>query len=156
MNMIEQFQKRVDNTFGKYQWEVRQYKGMDNPLVVSHWCGTRKYFKKASFFLCGLEYKCASCEPTREKTDARGRKKLKFEDLEKRISEETYGTYELVEMTDSTDFIINHKSCDRLPFRTDVSRFFSRGQRCQCTKKGKVGKKNKVNRKNEIDNIYWF
>ena len=56
-------------------------------------------------------------------------------------------------MKDSSDFMVNHKSCERPPFRTSSARFFTRGQRCACSKAGKVGRKSKLESEAEINQI---
>lgn len=132
----EDFQKKLDEKYGVGEWFVKEYKGSRFPLVIVHKCGKEKRLTRASTFSSGGRDYCENCGVLEV-----GRPKLTFEELNKRISEATYGTYELVELIDSTNFTVKHKSCDRPPFKTSTSRFFSRGQRCACSKKGVVGRK---------------
>lgn len=129
------YQEKVDEKYGKGEWRVIFFEGLRKPVVVEHECGERKTITRATNFIRN-SYICRSCQQT-------GRPKISFEEMDKRIKEATYNTYELVELIDSTDFVVNHKSCDRKPFRTSVPRFFSRGQRCACKKRGVVGRKPK-------------
>lgn len=134
----EQYQNKIDEKYGVGEWTVDTYTGSNKPLVIVHKCGKEKRLSRASTFTSGKD-SCTECT-----SKSVGRPKLDFEELNKRISEATYGTYELVELIDSedrTDFVVNHKSCNREPFTTSTYRFFSRGQRCQCSKKGVVGRK---------------
>ena len=135
----EEFQTNIDNTYGVGEWTVMEYSGASKPLVIVHKCGEEKRLSRASTFTSGGKDKCVVCNKVNWKKN--GRPRLTFEELSKRISEATYDTYELVELIDSTEFIVNHKSCDRKPFKTSISRFFSREQRCQCAKIGVVGRK---------------
>lgn len=135
----EEFQNNIDITYGKGEWTVKEYDGASKPLVIAHKCGKEKRLSRASTFTSAGKDKCVVCNKVNWKKN--GRPRLTFEELSARISEATYDTYELVELIDSTEFIVNHKSCDRKPFRTSVSRFFSRGSRCQCVKKMVVGRK---------------
>lgn len=135
---IEQYQNKIDEKYGKGEWVVEEYTGASKPLVIVHSCGREKRLSRASSFEKSNSCKCVSTV---------GRPKLTFEELDKRIQKETYGTYRLIELIDSNNFTVEHKSCDRKPFKTTISRFFSRGQRCACSKKMVVGKK----RKDDID-----
>ena len=136
----------IDKVYGKNEWEVLEYNGGHEPCLVKHKCGLKKPVSRFSTFKlgktkCKCEYK--NC----------GRPKTTFEELQKRISNLTYGTYELIWLKDSTDFMVNHKSCERPPFRTSSARFFTRGQRCACSKAGKVGRKNKLENEAEINKL---
>ncbi|MDB8794286.1 hypothetical protein PN290_00250 [Romboutsia sp. 1001216sp1] len=132
----EEFQKKIDEKYGEGEWTVEEYKGSRLPLVILHKCGKEKRLTRASTFSSGGRDHCEECKALEV-----GRPKLTFEELSERITDATYGTYELVELVDSTNFTVNHKSCNRPPFKTSVTRFFTRGQRCQCSKKGIVGRK---------------
>ena len=116
-------QNVIDSIYGEGEWELLEYEGGHKPCLLKHKCGLEK------------------------------RPKLTFDELSKRISDLTYGTYELIELIDSTEFIVNHKSCERPPFKTSTMRFFTRGQRCACSKKGRVGKKTKAENEAEINNM---
>lgn len=131
----EDFQRKIDEKYGVGEWKAKtEYFGSDRPIVMVHKCGQEKSLTRASSFTRLNTCKCES---------SMGRPKLSFEELDERIQRETYGTYRLVELIDSTEFTVEHKSCDRKPFKTTVSRFFSRGQRCQCSKSGVVGRREK-------------
>ena len=133
----EEFQNNIDNTYGIGEWIVKEYTGACKPLVIVHRCGKEKRLSRASTFTSAGKNSCTECNDNSKG----GRPKTTFEELSKRISEATYDTYELVELTNSNSFVVKHKSCDRKPFETSVSRFFSREQRCQCSKRGVVGRK---------------
>ena len=141
----QEAQDSVDEIYGEGEWEVLEYKGGHKPCLVKHKCGLEKPVSRFSTFKLG-KTKC-KCQYDK------GRPKLTFDELAKRISDLTYGTYELIELTDSTEFIVNHKSCERPPFKTSSMRFFTRGQRCACSKKGRVGKKTKTENEAEINNM---
>lgn len=134
MSLLE-YQEKINEKYGEGEWQVLTFKGLREPVVVEHKCGEKKTITRATNFIRN-SYICRKCKKT-------GRPKTSFEEMDKRIKEATYNTYELVELIDSTNFVVNHKSCDREPFRTSVSRFFSRGQRCACSKSGVVGRKTK-------------
>ena len=136
----EDFQTKINNTYGEGEWTVIEYTGAHKPLVIVHNCGKEKRLSRASTFTSAGKDRCVECYK-RGMGKSTGRPKLTFEELSARISEATYDTYELVELIDSTEFVVNHKSCDRKPFTTSISRFFSREQRCHCAKIGVVGRK---------------
>ncbi|MEG2056811.1 MAG: hypothetical protein RRZ84_02735 [Romboutsia sp.] len=135
----DDFQNKIDKVYGEGEWKVDTYTGNHKPLVIVHKCGKEKRLSRASTFTSGGKDKCTDCN--KENWEKNGRPKLTFKELSDRIEEATYGTYELVKLIDSTEFVVNHKSCDRKPFTTSISRFFSREQRCQCAKIGVVGRK---------------
>ena len=135
----------ADKVYGKGEWDVLLYRGGHEPCLLRHKCGLEKTVSRFSTFKLG-KTKC-KCQY------AKGRPRLTFDELAKRISDATYGTYELIELIDSTEFIVNHKSCERPPFKTSTMRFFTRGQRCACSKKGRVGKKTKAENEAEINNM---
>lgn len=130
------FQNKVNEIFGEENWTVISFSGVTKTLKIKHKCGAVKEYSQARSFLKSLG-RCESCSTKK----IQGRPRLTFKELNDRINRVTHGTYELIDLTDSTSFIVNHKSCDRKPFSTSVSRFFSKGQRCQCSKKGVVGRK---------------
>lgn len=136
---LENFQVEIDAKYGKGEWTVLEYTDKKSPIVIKHKCGEEARYTRANSFSTGILKLCKKCQNQRN-----GRPRLTFEELDARIKGATYGTYELVSLIDSTNFIVNHKSCERKPFRTSVSRFFSRGQRCQCSKKMVVGKKTPI------------
>ena len=138
-------QNVIDSIYGEGEWELLEYEGGHKPCLLKHKCGLEKSISRFSTFKLG-KTKC-KCQ------HSKGRPKLTFDELAKRISDATYGTYELIELIDSTEFIVNHKSCDRPPFKTSTMRFFTRGQRCACSKKGRVGKKTKAENEAEINNM---
>ena len=138
-------QEVANSVYGEGEWEVLEYNGGHNPCLLKHKCGIEKPVSRFSTFKLGK----TKCECQHQK----GRPKLQFDDLAKRVSEATYGTYELIELIDSREFIVNHKSCERPPLKTSTMRFFTRGQRCACSKKGRVGRKTKLESKAEIDRI---
>ena len=138
-------QNVIDSIYGEGEWELLEYEGGHKPCLLKHKCGLEKSVSRFSTFKQG-NTKC-KCQ------HSKGRPKLTFDELAKRISDATYGTYELIELIDSTEFIVNHKSCDRPPFKTSTMRFFTRGQRCACSKKGRVGKKTKAENEAEINNM---
>lgn len=131
----EEFQEDVNEVYGEGEWEVISYVGTSSKVDIRHKCGTERSISRANNFLKGST-QCKECEKSRA-----GRPKLDFDKMAKRISKTTKGKYELVSLDSSTEMVINHLECDREPFTTTTTRFFTRGQRCQCTKKGKVGKK---------------
>lgn len=139
-------QMEADEVYGKGEWEVLLFKGGHEPCLLRHKCGLEKKVSRFSTFKLG-KTKC-KCQYKK-----RGRPKTAFEELQERISEATYGTYELIWMKDSSDFMVNHKSCERPPFRTSSARFFTRGQRCACSKAGKVGRKSKLESEAEINQM---
>ena len=141
----EEAQNTIDNIYGEGEWELLEYEGGHKPCLLKHKCGLEKSVSRFSTFKQG-NTKC-KCQ------HSKGRPKLTFDELAKRISDATYGTYELIELIDSTEFIVNHKSCERPPFKTSTMRFFTRGQRCACSKKGRVGKKTKAENEAEINNM---
>lgn len=138
-------QNVIDSIYGEGEWELLEYEGGHKPCLLKHKCGLEKSISRFSTFKQG-NTKC-KCQ------HSKGRPKLTFDELAKRISDATYGTYELIELIDSTEFIVNHKSCERPPFKTSTMRFFTRGQRCACSKKGRVGKKTKAESEAEINNM---
>ena len=138
-------QNVIDSIYGEGEWELLEYEGGHKPCLLKHKCGLEKSVARFSTFKQG-NTKC-KCQ------HSKGRPKLTFDELAKRISDATYGTYELIELIDSTEFIVNHKSCERPPFKTSTMRFFTRGQRCACSKKGRVGKKTKAENEAEINNM---
>ena len=138
-------QNVIDSIYGEGEWELLEYEGGHKPCLLKHKCGLEKPVSRFSTFKLG-QTKC-KCQY------AKGRPRLTFDELAKRISDVTYGTYELIELIDSTEFIVNHKSCERPPFKTSTMRFFTRGQRCACSKKGRVGKKTKAENEAEINNM---
>lgn len=138
-------QNVIDSIYGEGEWELLEYEGGHKPCLLKHKCGLEKSVSRFSTFKQG-NTKC-KCQ------HSKGRPKLTFDELAKRISDATYGTYELIELIDSTEFIVNHKSCERPPFKTSTMRFFTRGQRCACSKKGRVGKKTKAENEAEINNM---
>ena len=138
-------QNVIDSIYGEGEWELLEYEGGHKPCLLKHKCGLEKPVSRFSTFKLG-KTKC-KCQ------HSKGRPKLTFDELSKRISDLTYGTYELIELIDSTEFIVNHKSCERPPFKTSTMRFFTRGQRCACSKKGRVGKKTKAENEAEINNM---
>ena len=138
-------QNVIDGIYGEGEWELLEYEGGHKPCLLKHKCGLEKSISRFSTFKQG-NTKC-KCQ------HSKGRPKLTFDELAKRISDATYGTYELIELIDSTEFIVNHKSCERPPFKTSTMRFFTRGQRCACSKKGRVGKKTKAENEAEINNM---
>lgn len=138
-------QNVIDSIYGEGEWELLEYEGGHKPCLLKHKCGLEKSVSRFSTFKQG-NTKC-KCQ------HSKGRPKLTFDELAKRISDATYGTYELIELIDSTEFIVNHKSCERPPFKTSTMRFFTRGQRCACSKKGRVGKKTKAESEAEINNM---
>ena len=138
-------QNVIDSIYGEGEWELLEYEGGHKPCLLKHKCSLEKSVSRFSTFKQG-NTKC-KCQ------HSKGRPKLTFDELAKRISDATYGTYELIELIDSTEFIVNHKSCDRPPFKTSTMRFFTRGQRCACSKKGRVGKKTKAENEAEINNM---
>ena len=138
-------QNVIDSIYGEGEWELLEYNGGHKPCLLKHKCGLEKPVSRFSTFKLG-KTKC-KCQ------HSKGRPKLTFDELAKRISDATYGTYELIELIDSTEFIVNHKSCERPPFKTSTMRFFTRGQRCACSKKGRVGKKTKAENEAEINNM---
>lgn len=144
--LIIDAQKEVDKVYGEGEWEVLEYNGGHETCLLKHKCGKGKKVSRFSTFKLGK----TNCECQYKK---KGRPKTTFEELQKRISELTYGTYELIWMKDSSDFMVNHKSCERPPFRTSSARFFTRGQRCACSKAGKVGRKSKLESEAEINQI---
>ena len=139
---IEEAQKIIDEVYGSNIWELLEYEGSHNPCIARHKCGKEKPISRFVNFKKG-NTKC-ECE------NSTGRPKLQFDELNQKISDLTYGTYELVELKDSLEFWVNHKSCDRPPFKTTSPRFFSRGQRCSCSKKISVGRKTKKETEAEI------
>ena len=141
----EEAQNTIDTVYGENEWEIFEYKGGHKPCLVKHKCGLEKPVSRFSTFKLGR----TKCECQYKK----GRPKLTFEGLSKRISDITYETYELIELKDSSEFVVNHKSCDRPPFKTSSMRFFTRGQRCACSKKGRVGRKSKAESIADIDNM---
>lgn len=141
----EEAQNTINTVYGGNEWEILEYKGGHKPCLVKHKCGLEKPVSRFSTFKLGR----TKCECQYKK----GRPKLTFEGLSKRISDITYGTYELIELKDSSEFVVNHKSCDRPPFKTSSMRFFTRGQRCACSKKGRVGRKPKLESQAEINNM---
>ena len=138
-------QNTIDDIYGKNEWELLEYNGGHKPCLLKHKCGLEKPVSRFSTFKLGK----TKCKCQYEK----GRPKLQFDDLAKKISDLTYGTYELLELTDSTEFIVNHKSCDRPAFKTSSMRFFTRGQRCSCSKAGRVGRKPKSESLAEVDSL---
>ena len=138
-------QNVINSIYGEGEWELLEYEGGHKPCLLKHKCGLEKSVSRFSTFKQG-NTKC-KCQ------HSKGRPKLTFDELAKRISDATYGTYELIELIDSTEFIVNHKSCERPPFKTSTMRFFTRGQRCACSKKGRVGKKTKAENEAEINNM---
>ena len=138
-------QNVIDSIYGEGEWELLEYEGGHKPCLLKHKCGLEKSVSRFSTFKQG-NTKC-KCQ------HSKGRPKLTFDELAKRISDATYGTYELIELIDSTEFIVNHKSCERPPFKTSTMRFFTRGQRCACSKTGRVGKKTKAENEAEINNM---
>ena len=138
-------QNVIDSIYGEGEWELLEYEGGHKPCLLKHKCGLEKSVSRFSTFKQG-NTKC-KCQ------HSKGRPKLTFDELAKRISDATYGTYELIELIDSTEFIVNHKSCERPPFKTSTMRFFTRGQRCACSKKGRVGKKTKAENEAEINSM---
>ena len=137
-------QTAIDKVYGENEWELLEYKGGHEPCLVKHKCGIEKPVSRFSTFKLG-KTKCI-CQ------HEKGRPKLQFDELDKRISDITYKTYELIELKDSKEFIVNHKSCERPPFKTSSMRFFTRGQRCACSKKSRVGRKSKKENEAEINN----
>ena len=144
--LIEEAQKMINDIYGEGQWELLVYEGSHNTCLVKHKCGREKPISRFVNFKKGK----AKCEC---QESVSGRPGLKFDKLNQKISDLTYGTYELTELKNSSEFWVNHKSCDRPPFKTTSSRFFSRGQRCACSKKNKVGRKPKKETELEINNI---
>lgn len=138
-------QNVIDSIYGEGEWELLEYEGGHKPCLLKHKCGLEKSVSRFSTFKQG-NTKC-KCQ------HSKGRPKLTFDELAKRISDATYGTYELIELIDSKEFIVNHKSCERPPFKTSTMRFFTRGQRCACSKKGRVGKKTKAENEAEINSM---
>lgn len=132
------FQREIDELCGEGEWVVKEYTGASKPVVLEHKCGTEKRLSKGNTFTVMGKRSCHKCD---KEHVCGGRPKKTFEELQKEVSESTYDTYEVIELLESGEFIVNHKSCERHPFITTTSRFFSRGQRCQCSKKGVVGRK---------------
>lgn len=141
----KEVQNTIDDIYGENEWELLEYNGGHKPCLLKHKCGLEKPVSRFSTFKLGK----TKCKCQYEK----GRPKLQFDDLAKKISDLTYGTYELLELTDSTEFIVNHKSCDRPAFKTSSMRFFTRGQRCSCSKAGRVGRKPKSESLAEVDSL---
>ena len=140
--LIEEAQKITNEIYGENEWKVSKYEGSHDPCVVEHKCGKEKTVSRFTTFKRG-QTKCEECHS----------RKLKFDELNQRISNLTYGTYELVKLKNSLEFWVNHKSCERPAFKTDSCRFFSRGQSCACSKKNKVGRKSKKETEVEINNL---
>ena len=143
--LIEEAQKITDEIYGENEWKILKYEGGHEPCLLKHKCGKEKPVSRFTTFKRG-QTKCEECH-------GKGRRKLQFNELSQRISDLTYGTYELIELKNSLEFWVNHKSCERPAFKTDSCRFFSRGQRCACSKKNKVGRKPKKESEVEIKNI---
>ena len=146
MMLKKEAQIAIDNIYGTGEWEILDYNGGHEPCLAKHKCGLEKSISRFSTFKLG-KTKC-KCEHKNS-----GRPKISFDELQERISNLTYGTYELIWLKDSTDFMVNHKSCERPPFRTSSMRFFTRCQRCACSKTGKVGRKKKSESVAEINNL---
>lgn len=136
------FQDKINEMYGEGEWTVKQFTGSHLPVVLEHKCGTEKRLSRATSFTSGTRNKCVKCSKKGD-YQGNGRPRLDFDEIAKQVSELTYDTYELLELVDATEMIVNHKSCDRPPFKTSTSRFISRGQRCACCKKGVVGRKPK-------------
>ena len=143
--LLKDIQSQIDSVYGENEWKVTEYTKYHEPCTVIHSCGKEKIVSRYSTLKSGK----TKCKCQYEK----GRPKLQFDDLAKKISDLTYGTYELLELTDSTEFIVNHKSCDRPAFKTSSMRFFTRGQRCSCSKAGRVGRKPKSESLAEVDSL---
>ncbi|MGL5647130.1 MAG: hypothetical protein ACRDDY_04710 [Clostridium sp.] len=137
----EQYQEKIDGIYGAGEWTIQEYTGTHSPLVAIHKCGAAKRLTRASTFSSRGKDKCQSCHDKETGRSITGRPRLLEEDIRRRVSEETYGTYEVVSFVSGSNFVVRHKSCDRKPFRTSAARFFNRGARCQCNKKGLVGRK---------------
>lgn len=146
MMLKKEAQISIDKIYGEGEWEILDYNGGHAPCLLKHKCGLEKPISRFSTFKLG-KTKC-KCESKNS-----GRPRISFDELQEKISNLTYGTYELIELKDSTEFIVNHKSCERPPFKTSSMRFFTRGQRCACSKKGRVGKKTKAENEAEINNM---
>ena len=141
----EKAQNTIDTVYGENEWEVLEYKGGHKPCLVKHKCGLEKPVSRFSTFKLGR----TKCECQYKK----GRPKLKFsEELAKKVSDATYGTYELLDIEGHSGYIINHKSCDRPPLKTTHTRFFVKNERCACSKKGRVGRKSRKENEGEINN----
>lgn len=141
----EETQNTINKIYGEGEWKLLEYEGGHEPCSLEHKCGIKKTVSRFSTFKLG-KTKC-KCQ------HKKGRPKLKFDELAEKISDATYGTYELVEITNNSKFKINHKSCERPPFETSSVRFFTKGQRCACSKKGKVGRKPKAESVAEINTM---
>ena len=136
--LLRDAQNDINEVYGENEWEVLKYNGSHSPCTLKHKCGLEKQVSRFSTFKLG-KTKC-KCQHS----GVGG--KWTFEDLAKKIDEITYGTYELIDLKDSREFTVNHKSCDRKPFKTSSARFFTRNQRCACSKCGRSGRKsNKEN-----------
>ena len=139
--LLKDIQSQIDSVYGENQWKVTEYTKYHEPCTVIHSCGEEKVVSRYSTLKSGKSRcKCQYKDFGRKWT---------FEALNDKINEITHGTYELVELKDSTEFYVNHKNCDRPPFKTSSMRFFTRGQRCACCKKGRSGRKS--NKQNEIE-----
>ena len=143
--LLKDIQSQIDSVYGENEWKVTEYTKYHEPCTVVHKCGEEKVVSRYSTLKggktkCKCQYKAVGGKWT-------------FESLAKKINEMTYGVYELVELKDSTEFIVNHKNCDRPPFKTSSMRFFTRGQRCSCSKKGRSGRKSKLESQAELNNM---
>lgn len=134
---IEEYQEEVNTVYGEGEWTVLSYEGTSNKVLIRHKCGTERTVSRAKNFLKG-DIKCKTCNKVKV-----GRPRLSFEKMKEKVYRETDGEYELVSMKSSSELEIIHMKCDRPSFITTSYRFFTKGQRCQCTKKGRVGKKAK-------------
>ena len=141
----ESAQSSIDKVYGENEWKILEYNGSHEPCFIKHKCGLERTVSRFSTLKLGK----AKCRCQHSKT---GRPRLSFDELNKRISDATYGTYELIELIDSANFIVNHKSCQRSPFKTSITRFFTRDQRCACSKKIRMSKKSKKD-VNNINNL---
>lgn len=145
----KEMQKDIDKVYGANEWEILEYNGGHEPCLLKHKCGLEKKVSRFSTFKLGK----TRCKCQYKKSDKIGRPKMSFDELQEKISNLTYGTYELIELKDSREFMVNHKSCERPPFRTSSMRFFTRGQRCACSKNGKVGRRNKLESEAEVNQM---
>lgn len=132
---LEEFQAEVNEIYGEGEWLVLSYLGTSRQVELRHKCGKERTVSRAKNFLKGATI-CRECTEVKA-----GRPRLSFEEIKETIDRITDGEYELISMESATKLVVNHKKCDREPFETSTSRFIKRGQRCQCTKKGRVGRK---------------
>lgn len=132
----QDFQEEVNLKYGEGEWTVLEFTDKRSSVALEHKCGAIKRYSRGTTFTNGRTVHCSKCDSVKK-----GRPTLTFEELDARIKGATYSTYELVSLIDSSEFIVRHTSCNRKPFKTSVTRFFSKNQRCQCSKRGVVGRK---------------